>query len=134
MLLPLDVMLSLGPQPTPPSTGRLFSFWPLSLSQGPTRDPWDPWRTEGSAPSHGPRAAGCPGAALAGQTCLLASSRSRLGSWQRFPKSRQELQLKLHLDRAWREEKADMSGKKELYGNSAVSNQTFRMGADFLEA
>lgn len=92
---------------------------------------------QGSALPHKPRAAGHPVTASAGQTCLLASSWSqhgRLGSWQRFPKSRQELQLALHLDQAWREEKADMSGKKELYGNSAAGTQTFRMGADSLEA
>ena len=42
MLLPLDVTLSLGLQPTPPSTGGLFSIWPPSPSQGATRDPQDP--------------------------------------------------------------------------------------------
>lgn len=134
MLLSLDIMFTLGPQPTTLSTGGLFSFWPLSLSQGPTRDPWDPWGVQGLAPSRRPRATGCPGAASAGQTFLLASSQSCLGSRQQFPKSRQELQLKLHQDRAWRKEKVDMSGKKELCGNSAAGNQTFRMGADFLEA
>lgn len=120
-----------------PSTVGLFSFWPLSPSHGPTRDPWDCRCVQGSALPHKPRAAGHPGTASASQTCLLASSWSqhgRLGSWQQFPKSRQELQLALHLDRAWREEKADTSGKKEHYGNSTTGTQTFRMGADSLKA
>lgn len=88
----------------------------------------------GFSPIPEPWAAGWPRAASAGQTCLHTSLQSCLGSWQWFPKPRQELQLKLHLDQAWGEEKADMSGKKEFYGNSAAGSQTFRMGADFLEA
>lgn len=131
MLLPLDVTLTVGALPKPPSTGEFFfllapfsvpGFYQILLvciGFSPIPEPW---------------AAGCPRAASAGQTCLHASLQSCLGSWQWFPKPRQELLLKLHLDQAWGEEKADMSGKKEFYGNSAAGSQTFRMGADFLEA
>lgn len=130
-----DVMLALGALPICPPTAGLFSFQPLSLTHNPTRDPWDVAMCAGFSPI--PQATGCwpPKPASASQTGLLHScGASCLGSWQWFPKSRQELQLELYLHWACREEKADTSGKKKLYGNSAAGIQTFRMGADSPEA
>lgn len=83
----LDVMLAFGPLPiSPPTAG--FSVQPFSL----TRDPWDVPVCAGFGSI--PQATGCwpPAPASASQTGLFHScGDSCLGSWQRFPKSRQEL-------------------------------------------
>lgn len=87
-------------------------FSPFSPFPNPKDPPVTPWNVD-LAPSHGH---GLP------QTSLLPSLWSHLGSCQGFPNSRH---LQIPLDQAWREEAAELSGKKELYGNSGAGNQTF---------